>query len=294
MDWRRYFGFGSGPTEIKVDPLSKSPAEAWSKYSKKLKIEKINPESLIHAREPDKYLRFVCISDTHSNIESRPDFVPEGDVLIHAGDFTKCGRLEEVRQFNDFLGTLPHQHKVVIAGNHEISFDAKLLKEPNYLFKPEIERDFKNFQMEAAKTLLTNCTYLEDACIDINGYKIYGSPWQPVFHNWGFNVPRGKEILEKWNLIPDDVDILVTHGPPLGYGDTCISGVRAGCVDLLNTIQKRVMPKFHIFGHIHEAYGIETDNTTTFINASNCTFHYCLSNPAIVFDLPLHNANMPS
>ena len=75
---------------------------------------------------------------------------------------------------------------------------------------------------------------------------------QPEHGGLAFNLPRGQAILEKWNQIPEDVDILVTHGPPLGHGDRLISGGRAGCVELLSTIQKRVKPKFHIFGHIHE------------------------------------------
>lgn len=75
---------------------------------------------------------------------------------------------------------------------------------------------------------------------------------QPEFGNWAFNLNRGTECLQKWNLIPDDTDILITHTPPLGYGDYTCSGVRAGCVDLLRTVQERVKPKYHVFGHIHE------------------------------------------
>lgn len=75
---------------------------------------------------------------------------------------------------------------------------------------------------------------------------------QPEFHNWAFNLPRGKSCLEKWDLIPNDTDILITHTPPIGHGDFCYSGVRAGCVELLTTVQERVKPRYHIFGHIHE------------------------------------------
>ncbi|XP_014785254.1 metallophosphoesterase domain-containing protein 1 isoform X2 [Octopus bimaculoides] len=196
----------------------------------------------------------------------------------------------DLKKFVSSLGSLPHQYKIVIAGNHDISFDTDLLKKPQYIFKNDIEKDLKDLQVESAKAFLTNCIYLEDSYVDIHGYKIYGSPWQPLFCNWAFNLPRGKELLEKWNLIPDDVDILMTHGPPLGYGDLCRSGLRAGCVDLLNTIQKRVQPKFHVYGHIHEGYGILTNKMTTFINASSCTINYCLTNPPIVFDLPLYKS----
>lgn len=75
---------------------------------------------------------------------------------------------------------------------------------------------------------------------------------QPVYGGWAFNLPRGQPCLDKWNKIPDNVDILVTHSPPLGHGDLCYSGIRAGCVELLSTVQNRVKPKYHIFGHVHE------------------------------------------
>lgn len=75
---------------------------------------------------------------------------------------------------------------------------------------------------------------------------------QPEFGKWAFNLPRGEECLSKWNKIPSDTDILLSHSPPLGYGDLACSGVRAGCVELLATVQERVKPKYHVFGHIHE------------------------------------------
>lgn len=75
---------------------------------------------------------------------------------------------------------------------------------------------------------------------------------QPEFHKWAFNLPRGSQCLEKWDKIPEDTDVLITHTPPIGHGDLCCTGVRAGCVELLTTVQQRVKPKYHIFGHIHE------------------------------------------
>lgn len=90
-----------------------------------------------------------------------------------------------------------------------------------------------------------------------------------------------------WEKIPADTDILITHGPPLGYGDLCEGGHRAGCYDLLNIIQKKIRPKYHIFGHIHEDYGMTTDGVTTFVNASTCDFRYRPIQPAIVFDYPI-------
>lgn len=88
---------------------------------------------------------------------------------------------------------------------------------------------------------------------------------QPEFRKWAFNLPRGGQCLSKWNIIPDNTDILVTHTPPLGFGDLCCTGVRAGCVELLSTVQQRVLPKYHIFGHIHESNYIYILLITVFI-----------------------------
>ncbi|CAH1953775.1 unnamed protein product [Acanthoscelides obtectus] len=136
---------------------------------------------------------------------------------------------------------------------------------------------------------LTNCIYLEDNGIELYGIKIYGSPWQPVYNNWAFNLERGAECLSKWNKIPDDTEILITHTPPVGHGDLACSGVRAGCVELLNTVQKRVKPKYHVFGHIHEGYGVTSDGKIIYINASTCDINYIPTNLPVVFDVPLKN-----
>lgn len=140
---------------------------------------------------------------------------------------------------------------------------------------------------ERIKQELTHALYLQDQSTSIYGLKIYGTPWQPEFCHWAFNLKRGQPLLDKWDLIPDDTDILITHGPPVGYGDLCAIGVRAGCVELLNTVQKRVRPKYHVYGHIHEGYGTRSDGRTVFINASICDLAYNPSNKPIVFDIPL-------
>uniref|UniRef100_A0A8C4Q394 Metallophosphoesterase domain containing 1 n=1 Tax=Eptatretus burgeri TaxID=7764 RepID=A0A8C4Q394_EPTBU len=109
----------------------------------------------------------------------------------------------------------------------------------------------------------------------------------PLHFGWGFNLQRGQPLLDKWNLIPKGIDILMTHGPPLGFRDWVPKVLqRAGCVELLNTVQKRVRPKLHVFGHIHEGYGIMTDSYTTYINASICTVSYQPINLPIIMDLP--------
>ncbi|XP_002740401.2 metallophosphoesterase domain-containing protein 1-like [Saccoglossus kowalevskii] len=213
--------------------------------------------------------------------------LPDGDVLIHAGDFTNVGRPKEVDEFNEWLGKQPFQYKIVIAGNHELTFDQELVKAGT---SPVWQSYFRSTSAASVANIhekLTDCIYLLDEHINILGFNIYGSPWQPEFCDWGFNLPRGEQLLQTWNKIPDDTDILITHGPPIGHGDKTNDSIRAGCVELLSTIQQRVKPKYHIFGHIHEGYGISTDGVTTYINASICTFNYRPTNLPIIFDLPM-------
>ena len=205
-------------------------------------------------------VKIVAIADTH-NLH-RALTVPAGDILVHAGDMTSRGTKEEVEEFNDYLGGLPHRHKIVIAGNHDLCFE----REP-----------------ELSASLLTNGMYLEDEAITVNGIVFYGSPWQPAFFNWAFNLERGPEIREKWDLIPEGVDVLVTHGPPFGYGDETARGEKVGCRDLLAVVQRR-KPRAHIFGHIHEGAGIYSSAHTKFINASCCDRWYEPVNAPVVFE----------
>jgi Icc-related predicted phosphoesterase len=206
-------------------------------------------------------MKVVCISDTHG-LHERVD-VPDGDLLIHAGDITNLGEIERVRSFDDWLATLPHPNKVVIAGNHDSCFERT----------PEV-----------AAALITHAHYLVDSAVEILGRKIYGSPWQPWFMDWAFNLPRGEPIRRKWNQIPADTDILVTHGPPATRGGNTAYGDDAGCADLKEAVE-RVQPALHVFGHIHEGYGIYPQPDTTYVNASICTIGYEPVNPPVVIEL---------
>ncbi|XP_060075974.1 metallophosphoesterase MPPED2-like [Ylistrum balloti] len=292
--WNMTSNSASSEAEIQVHQLSQHPNKAWKSMQQDQKVIKKHlvddPESPV----PDGHLRFVCISDTHSRIEYGGFQVPAGDVLIHAGDFTMIGLPKDIDKFNKFLGTLPHKVKIVIAGNHDLTFDKDMVEKSREQLTTMFGVTEENFEaymtknkLSEVKELLTECVYLEDESVNIHGIKIYGSPWQPVFGGWGFNLPRGQLLLDKWNMIPDDTDILITHGPPVGHGDYSFDGHRAGCVELLSTIQHRVRPKYHIFGHIHEGYGVTTDGFTNYINASTCTLKYKPINAAIIFDFPI-------
>ncbi|TMW63938.1 hypothetical protein Poli38472_014643 [Pythium oligandrum] len=226
-------------------------------------------------------MRVVCISDTHGLHDELHAHapIPDGDVLIHAGDFTDTGDREEVLAFNAFLAKLPHKYKLVIAGNHESTFDRA--------FYPHNWQQYghkQQYDPNEVRALLTNALYLEDEAVDLEGFLFYGSPWQPEFCNWAFNLPRGQALVDKWQLIPDDVDVLITHSPPLGRGDQ-VGHLRVGCEDLLTHVQQRIRPRFHVFGHVHEGYGSSSDGITTFLNASSCTHKYDAVNPAMVFEL---------
>eukprot|EP01112_Ceratiomyxa_fruticulosa_P013874 TRINITY_DN3931_c0_g1_i1.p1 TRINITY_DN3931_c0_g1~~TRINITY_DN3931_c0_g1_i1.p1 ORF type:complete len:249 (-),score=32.69 TRINITY_DN3931_c0_g1_i1:281-1027(-) len=211
---------------------------------------------VVRPRENDveKLVRVVCISDTH--VLHRRVKVPEGDILIHAGDFGRDS-LESIVGFSDWLATLPHKHKIVIAGNHDSLFD----KEP-----------------AIARENLKNCVYLQDSGVTIEGIKFWGAPLPPFFL-------KGPPLEKRWSNIPNDVDVLITHGPPLGFGGTLQSGIDVGCRYLAAAILERVKPKVSVFGHIHEGYGVYYSDHTTFINASICTKSMSPSNPPVIFDI---------
>ena len=208
-------------------------------------------------------VRIVCISDTHGQHAKLS--VPDGDILIHAGDFSAFGDTPiEIIDFNLWLGTLPHRHKVVIAGNHDWMFERH----------PGVARD-----------LLTNAIYLENSGTELVGLKIWGSPVQPEFNNWAFNVARGAAIRRYWKMIPASTDVLVTHGPPYGILDTAHpTTAHLGCEELAEAVQQ-TRPRLHVFGHIHGGYGTAKANGTQFVNASVVDEAYHLVNAPQVFEI---------
>ncbi len=214
-------------------------------------------------------MRIVCISDTHNANEQIE--VPDGDVLIHAGDATITGTTEEIRRFNRWFAAQPHKNKIFVAGNHD------------WLFARE--------ESAARRLLADDIIYLQDDIVEIEGRKIYGSPWQPRFYDWAFNLMRGPELAEKWAMIPDDVDILVTHGPPNGILDEVplkFGIENAGCEELrtrVDEIGKLGRLKLHVFGHIHCGYGELQHAGVRFVNASTCDEDYRPVQPPIVIDL---------
>jgi predicted phosphodiesterase len=207
--------------------------------------------------------RLVLLSDTHGFHDSLR--VPEGDVLVHAGDFTTSGKEMQVRHFARWLVRQPHPHKVVIAGNHDRCLE---------------------LDIGLGEQIFEGATYLLDREATIAGLRFYGSPWQPEFLSWAFNLPRGEPLRRVWSKIPPGIDVLVTHGPPFGVRDQTFSGHVVGCEELLMAVQ-RAEPRLHVFGHIHEGAGAEVLGRTLFVNASVCTVGYDPENPVLVVDVPI-------
>lgn len=239
--------------------------------------------------QPPGTVRFVCVSDTHG-VQPLPS-IPDGDVLLHAGDWSSNGSLKEVAEFCEWLKALPHHHKIVIAGNHDLTMDSASLPSTASRFglvkqQGAKDGDLDSMSAAAIEMIQSSCEYLFDSGTTVHGINIWGSPWQPWFCDWAFNLERGKPCREKWAVIPKNTDILITHGPPLGYGDKCFAGHRAGCLDLLDEVQTRIKPALHVYGHIHEDYGVCTDGTTTYANASTCNLNYQAAHLPLVFDLP--------
>jgi len=206
-------------------------------------------------------MKITFISDTHTRQGLIPmEDLPGGDLLIHAGDIMNSGyNRNDIWDFLHWYDLIPgYDKKVFIAGNHDRMFE-------NH---PE---DVKEWLSK-----FPNIVYLQDESYEIydletdKSIKIYGSPWQPEFYSWAFNLPKnGIEIAGKWEGIPDDTDILITHGPSWGAVDTVAGRPwdNLGC-ELLSERIQRFRPKIHVCGHIHSGYGIETIDNIHYINAS--------------------------
>jgi Icc-related predicted phosphoesterase len=213
-------------------------------------------------------LRFVCISDTHSL--HRKIVVPDGDVLVHAGDITRQGEVDTVYDFSMWLAELPHAHKVVIPGNHDFCFD---IRHPRY---DEIARPILDKRRP-------NIHFLLDMARTIAGLRFYGSPWVANLSGWAF-YDHGLDLFEH---APKDIDVLVTHAPPWlvmdreeKRGEHCGSGpVRryaARCPRL----------KLHVFGHVHEGHGCTPVGVSpALVNACSLNRAYAPVNAPIVMDV---------
>lgn len=217
-------------------------------------------------------VKIVALSDTHGFHKNLK--IPDGDMLIHAGDFSMRAKLNDVVQFAEWFKKQPHQYKIVVAGNHDVYCDG---------------------QKEWTKEEFFPAIYLDHEEATVHGYKVFGSPYSSCIYEpspWSFDYPpKGPRSKALWSQIPEFTDILITHGPPKGVGDWVPDihpkeDHNVGDANLLYYVKQR-LPRVHIFGHIHEGYGVHTYPffTTRFYNACICNRQYKPDNPITVFDL---------
>jgi Icc-related predicted phosphoesterase len=213
-------------------------------------------------------IRIVATSDTHGL--HRTIEVPEGDVFVHAGDITMNGEVDVLADFARWLAALPHEHKIVVPGNHDKSLDIGQTK----------------YDGAAARLFdVANVHYLVDASrvLEVRGekFKVYGAPWVPNLPGWAF-WDRG---YDKFEHAPRDVDLLVTHGPPLGIRDDDVMDTHFGSPHIVRYLNRSPMLKAHIFGHVHEGYGMHKRGEILFANACACNRSYEPVNPPLVLDI---------
>ena len=203
-------------------------------------------------------MKLVIISDTHGHHEKLAP-LPAGDVLIHAGDFTYFGY--HPRQFESFAFWFlaqPHKYKVFIAGNHEVLFDT--------------DREQALGQFMKLHNWSDNVYYLQNSGVYINDFYFYGLPHTPTYRGLGFNVDKQKDREDIFKTIPNQTNVLITHGPRYGVADLNYRNIHSGCQALRNKVDQLSNLKVHIFGHIHEGYGVYGHNPVS-VNASLCKDH---------------------
>ena len=239
-------------------------------------------------------MKITHISDTHNKHNQLNGLLPGGDLLIHSGDISSLGRKSEVERFVAwFNGIDNYTNKVFIAGNHDMTFDREqLLRDKLAHFEGKTEYDTECAEGKPAWLeellgihLRPNVFYLENNFIEIDQIKIWGSPITPSFgYGWAFNKDRGYDINQIWNRIPNDTDIVITHGPIYGYCDrTSRGGLNVGCADLYHRLNE-VRPQLHFSGHIHEAYGYRHTDWGYAFNGCNCDLSYLVNNKPMTFE----------
>lgn len=203
-----------------------------------------------------------CISDLHG---AYPE-LPGGDLLIIAGDLTTNDSVRAWKNYFDWIKDQKYRKIIYIAGNHDGFLSQSISSK-------EAERLGLADSQEPAEYVCDNLT-------EFDGLKIYGSPWTPRFYDWHFMKNTKEELKDCWDLIPEDLDILITHGPPYGIRDKSRNQTRCGCDQLLDAV-KRTKPRIHIFGHIHGGYGLDEKDGTLFINAAHMDEDYEPNNKPI-------------
>jgi hypothetical protein len=245
--------------------------------------------------------KITHISDTHNKHNQLNGKLPGGDLLIHSGDISSLGRQSEVERFVKWFNDIDnYTYKIFIAGNHDMTFDREiLLRDKLAHFEGRTEYDTEcaegkpQWLIDLLNTgLAGGVFYLENSSIDIEGIKIWGSPITPAFgYGWAFNAYR-HEINQYWQTIPNDTDIVITHGPIYGYCDrTNREGLNVGCEQLYHRLNE-IKPQLHFSGHIHEAYGYRNTNWGYAFNGCNCDLSYLVNNKPMAFEYDFLNKDI--
>lgn len=211
--------------------------------------------------------RIACISDTHGKHDEV--IVPDNiDVLLHAGDFTSSGTIAQTKAFLEWFSKQPAKHKIFISGNHDF-----LDQDQSSLFNDLVAE-------------YPGLVYLRDEGTEIDGLRIWGRPWTPRFFDWAFmSDPGSNHMRSTLQVIPEGIDILLTHGPAKGILDMTIRGERVGCEDMLEALD-RIQPKYVVCGHIHESAGVLVKDGVTHVNAATLSERYIHKNQPIIIEIP--------
>lgn len=206
-------------------------------------------------------MRIVCISDTHN--QHGRIVLPEGDVLIHAGDATGRGTRGEVLDFLNWLGSRKgYRAKIYVPGNHDF-------------YVEEDRAIVEIFCIERGIKLLIDKPFVLD------GVKFYGSPWVPDLQMWAFYGDH-ITLVSRFSRIPQDTDVLITHTPPFGVLSN-LGSLHLGSKELSERVDELNL-KLHVFGHIHESYGVHIDRHTS-VNCAQLNEQYELTNEPVVFGI---------
>ncbi len=224
-------------------------------------------------------MKIWFISDTHNEHEHLK--VPAVDLVIHCGDESELGDAWmnelESRRFFEWYSALDIQTKIFVPGNHSTAIEQGLIRTEEY---PAV-------------------SFLIHSQTEWNGLKIFGSPYTPKFYDWAYMKERS-DLDIVWQSIPDEIDILITHGPPKGILDVTRDmqtrdPVHVGSKSLRRHVLERIKPKIHAYGHIHDEkafknFGTVTRDGTQFINCSCCDLAGTLKNNGFVVELTEHSA----
>jgi Icc-related predicted phosphoesterase len=222
-------------------------------------------------------LSILHFSDTHNrHMAMYYRLQKPVDVVVFSGDLTGIGSHHEVEDFLEWYATFPAHHRLFIAGNHDLCFDPQRGFNNGTEVQDWVKEEISRFELGGSGNY-----YLQNSGCEIYGVNFWGSPITPWFHgdHWAFNKHRtDEEIGQVWKKIPDDVDVLITHGPPAHFCDLVYRDkLRAGCTHLSWHI-RRVKPLLNLFGHIHEGYGYERDVDTHYFNGSILNLNYEVQN----------------